>query len=141
MAPKIVLKLFQITNLSLESKTVEENVTDDLEANLRYGVAFPTDSHHDFAIKFNVFFGAPDKDIEIKVEATAHFQTDSIIDDEFKESTFITINAPAIAFPYLRAFISNLTLNSGYRPLILPSFNFMALADLRQKEDISNNAE
>ena len=38
-------------------------------------------------------------------------------------------NAPAIAFPYVRVFISNITLNAGYNPIVLPSFNFIKLAE------------
>jgi preprotein translocase subunit SecB len=134
MAPKIVLRLFQITKLSLDSKTFDEAVTDDLEAKLRYGAVFSDKEEHDFAINFHIFFGGHDKEIEIVVEATAHFQTDIAIDDDFKSSSFIKINAPAIAFPYLRAFVSNVTLNAGYKPLILPSFNFISLSDAKDEE-------
>jgi len=36
-------------------------------------------------------------------------------------------NAIAIVFPYLRAFISNLTLQANIQPIILPVFNLSAL--------------
>ena len=51
------------------------------------------------------------------------------ITEDFKLSSFPKINAPAIAFPYLRAFVSNLTLQSGLEPVILPSINFVQLAN------------
>ena len=51
-----------------------------------------------------------------------------LVDEKFKQSDFLTINAPAIAFPYVRSYISNLTLQSGFSPIILPSVNFVKLA-------------
>lgn len=57
------------------------------------------------------------------------FKIDEDISEEFKLSNFPKINAPAIAFPYLRAFVSNLTLQSGFEPIILPSINFVKLAE------------
>ena len=65
---------------------------------------------------------------EFKVKATAHFETSEKVSADFENSPFARINAPAIAFPYVRAFISNFTLNSGYNPVLLPSFNFVEMA-------------
>ena len=47
-----------------------------------------------------------------------------IIDDEFFDSDFIQRNSVAIGFPYLRSFISNITLNCNIKPIILPTYNF-----------------
>ena len=38
------------------------------------------------------------------------------------------INAPAIAFPYLRSFLSILTMQAGYPPVMIPSVNFVEFA-------------
>lgn len=65
----------------------------------------------------------------------SRFVTDAVIDKEFIVSNFPYVNAPAICYPYLRAFISNLTLNSGYSPVMLPSINFAAL----RNKTIKNN--
>lgn len=66
-----------------------------------------------------------EKFIHVKYESK--FITDSPIDHEFKQGDFPYVNAPAIAYPFLRAFVSNLTLNAGYVVLMLPSVNFSAL--------------
>jgi preprotein translocase subunit SecB len=42
-----------------------------------------------------------------------------------KAEIAISGNAPAIAFPYLRSFISTLTLNAGYILAVLLSINFV----------------
>ena len=60
------------------------------------------------------------------------FRLDEEITEEFKLSDFPKINAPAIAFPYLRALVSNITLQSGFDPVMLPSINFVKLAEERE---------
>lgn len=65
--------------------------------------------------------------VNISAKAEAKFSTSHIIDDAFKNHPLMKVNAPAIVFPYLRAFISTLTVNAGFvTPIILPTFNFMA---------------
>ena len=49
------------------------------------------------------------------------------IDKNLLENPFLHVNAPAIAYPFLRAYIANLLLISGYDPLMLPSINFDAM--------------
>lgn len=66
-----------------------------------------------------------DAEFSIKLEMLFLFQIDQHIDEDFKQSDFVKINAPAIAFPYVRSYISNFTLQSGFDPIILPSVNFV----------------
>lgn len=74
----------------------------------------------DIALESNVF--------NLNFEAAFNFNVENDITEEFISSNFPKINAPAIAFPYIRAYISNLTLQSGYKPVILPSINFVKLS-------------
>ncbi|RRV35645.1 preprotein translocase subunit SecB [Stutzerimonas stutzeri] len=71
----------------------------------------------------------------INVIYASEFRTDHRIDDDFKKGNFPYINAPAIAYPFLRAFISNLTLNCGYAAIMLPSVNFVELKDRIEKPE------
>lgn len=70
-----------------------------------------------------------EEDVEIKLQFRSRFETDQALDEKFKESAFPYVNAPAIAYPFLRAFISTLTMNAGYSPIMLPSINFVAMKD------------
>lgn len=54
----------------------------------------------------------------------ARFECDNVITDEFKNSNFPRVNAPAIAYPFLRAFVNNYFVNAGYNPVLLPTYNF-----------------
>lgn len=62
------------------------------------------------------------------------FEADDIVTDEFINGEFANQNAPAIAFPYVRAYISNVTLQSGFHPVILPSVNFVHLYKSKLEE-------
>lgn len=64
-----------------------------------------------------------DKSIDIKIEMRGFFEFDKDLIDEYK-AVFFTGSAPAIMFPYLRAYISTLTGVSGIEPIILPTINF-----------------
>lgn len=63
----------------------------------------------------------------------AEFQTDSEINEEFKTSKFPFVNAPAIAYPFFRAFIANTLLNCGLEIMYLPSVNFEVI--YKKKKD------
>lgn len=80
--------------------------------------------------KFDLFFeiDIKDNDFDLYIKMLFTFELDEDITEEFKVSDFPKINAPAIAFPYMRAFISNVTLQSGFNPVMLPSINFVEFA-------------
>lgn len=81
-----------------------------------------------FFVTFNLKLATSDGK-GIITEYKSKFVTDATLDEDFKTSAFPYVNAPAISYPYLRAFISNLTLNAGYSPVMLPSVNFVALKE------------
>ena len=61
------------------------------------------------------------EEVDIKVSMVAHFEYRSTQKDEL--DGYIAYNAPAIIFPYVRAYISSLTGLSGISPIILPTLN------------------
>ena len=82
--------------------------------------------------QFHLQLGFTAKDaenlVDINLVAVAIFQYEGI--DNIADSQYFVVNAPAIAFPYLRAYISTLTTQSGIPPIILPTLNLSGLADL-----------
>ena len=73
--------------------------------------------------------------IDAHTEST--FSYDKTVDlNEYLEGLFI-LNAPAIVFPYLRAYITNITTQSGMTPIILPTLNLTNLGEsLKQNINI-----
>jgi len=70
-----------------------------------------------------------------EVKYRSDFETDIEIDEDFKKSHFIFVNSPAIAYPFLRAYLANLMLSSGHEPAMLPAVNFVK----KHKETIEQN--
>jgi len=104
-------------------------VKDDRKENsfdLKTSQTFSEEESNSFSLIFDVVI--KDKDFDLSINMLFIFELDDIVTEEFKISDFPKINAPAIAFPYLRAFISNVTLQSGFEPVMLPSINFVELA-------------
>lgn len=95
---------------------------------MQVGLGFSDDERNKrrFVVGFKIAVG--DRDMDLKMEMQFVFVADSDIDRKFKDSDFPKVNAPAIAFPYLRAFVSNLTMQAGYSTLILPSVNFVSFS-------------
>lgn len=56
--------------------------------------------------------------------------------DEKELRDFITINAPAILFPYLRAYVTTVCTLSGAKAIVLPTLNMM-----RIYEELKDNIE
>lgn len=127
---QIKLEHIQFTELEYKVDSFDKNITRDIntQTSLTLGKLF-TDDPKSFGIVFDFFRKADSEEFFLKLKAIAHFSCQENIDDSFKESPFLSINAPAIAYPYIRTFISNLTLNSGYDPIVLPALNFVQLAE------------
>lgn len=92
--------------------------------NLRYEVQTIEGEPQRFVIyfKMDVYNTAAFK---LKIEYAAIFKTSEDINMDFLTSHFTKINAPAIAYPYLRSYVSFICLNSGLEPAILPTINFI----------------
>ena len=123
---KIQLDNWRVIDLDLKS-VQEEDSKNENSFDLKTGHFFPENEPKEFGVGFEIEI----KDIEfnLSIESVFIFKVDEEITEEFKVSDFPKINAPAIAFPFLRAYISNITLQSGYKPVMLPSINFVSLAE------------
>ncbi len=76
-----------------------------------------------FSILFDINVKHPGE-FNLQIDFIAVFKTSEPFSDNFKNSPFTKVNAPAIAYPFLRSLVSTVLLNAGYRPAILPSINF-----------------
>ena len=84
--------------------------------------------------RINMYIGVSDETNNFKISANmvALFEFDSEISEENKTS-FVNSNAPAILFPYFRAYISTLTSLSGMQPVILQTINFARMLEQQEK--------
>lgn len=107
-------------NLTRVSQNDLENIKD---FDFSFAPAFSDSDLTEFLVIFDLSLKL-ENEFLLTVEYMARFSTDNEINDEFKSSHFVKGNAPAIVYPYLRAYISNFTLNSGFSPVVLPTVNF-----------------
>lgn len=83
-------------------------------------VYFPKDDEQKFYIITDLYLKV-DNGFDLYVRAVAHFRLEGEIDAETKKA-FINANAPAISFPYIRSFVSLLSVNLGcINPIMLPT--------------------
>jgi preprotein translocase subunit SecB len=79
-----------------------------------------------FQLHLGVNISDENKVFDIEIQSVANFDFSSEIESK-KLNSFFYVNAPAILFPYIRAYISTLTTLSGLKPLILPTLNLSNL--------------
>lgn len=97
----------------------------DSEVGLSHKVVFDDKLNRAFMVVLQLrLASAKDHDLRLHVDAVALFNTDKPIDEPFKSSALAHVNAPAIAFPFLRSFMASFTVNAGIPRMLLPSVNF-----------------
>lgn len=121
---KISLKECKVQEMTFSIVKNDDRKEDSFD--LKTSQVFPEEENRRFDLFFEI--DVKDTDFDLFIKMLFIFEIDDDITEEFKVSDFPKINAPAIAFPYLRALISNITLQSGFRPVMLPSINFVEFA-------------
>jgi len=122
---KIRLQHFRIKDLNFKIKEFKNSIFNgEVETNfsINFKIIVPENGSNTYLIVFKVVID--NTFVDIKLISEAIFETNQAIDEEFLNSNFVRINSPAIAFPYLRSFISTLTINAGIPPIVLPAINF-----------------
>jgi len=126
----IQLKDTKITGINLSS--TEEEPTGDSVKRLEYKAGFLETPKNLFMILFEIEL-LTEEGIRLAIDFEALFQTSEDITEEFQESHFPRVNAPAIAYPFLRSAIANILLQSGYKPVILPAINFTQTVEVNRE--------
>jgi len=85
-----------------------------------------------FHINIDLEIKDADNDFILKMVSVGIFDYDT--KDEKTLLNFMSINGPAIIFPYIRSFVSSFTSLSGFDTITLPTLNLLGY-----KEDLINN--
>lgn len=95
------------------------------KADIKFAIMFDDAEASVFFIRFSI-----DLLIEntpktgLSVDYVSRFECSKPLTEAEKTSHFVTRNAPAIAFPFLRSYIAHVGLMAGYTPIVLPPINF-----------------
>jgi len=125
------IQLIETKVASLFLESLDGGVKDS--HSLSFSDGYADDDKFSFVISFDLKIEST-QGFKLDINFLALFNTDEEVDEKFKGNSFTSINAPAIAYPYLRSFISTLTVNAGYQAVLLPTVNFQALAKKRKEE-------
>lgn len=120
------LKISRTYADKFEFRSITETET-DIKQDFSLTVSFPDTDKKLFDVKFDARIRCENNKI-LHVTYIALFEASEEIDrQKFASSPFAHVNAPAIAYPFLRSFVATIILNAGYAPVLLPSVNFQAL--------------
>lgn len=120
LQPKIFLKETFVQSLSFKRKHSNEPYL-ETEVSISPFVNFDEEGK-EYRVMFKGEF--ENSLFNLNLQFVAVFGTEETIDEEFKTSELVKINSLAIAFPFMRSFISTFTINSGIPSFILPAYNF-----------------
>jgi len=124
----IRLSNFYVTQLEFRidgaERTKVEN-QDELNIELTHTVGLPQEQQQSFIVLFDLkLTDAKASSLSLALKAVAEFTTNQPVDEGFGTSPLVQINAPAIAFPFLRSYVHTVTMHSGAPGIILPAMNF-----------------
>lgn len=120
---KFRFKQYQIVKSNIEIKN-PSTISDRLEISINKSEAINQDEHK-YRLTFGVSVSDENKSLLIDILCHGFFDFEEDITDDEKK-VFFNTSAPAILFPYIRAYISTLTTLSGVRGIILPTINLTA---------------
>lgn len=124
----ISLNRFHVTDLKFHvdnSVWNSESITQKSDFKFSFNAFLDETKNDYFGLDFKTILENDEKTYKLEIQFVAHFLTINMpIDEAFLSGHYVSGNAPAIVFPYLRAYITNFFQNSGYHPIILPAFNF-----------------
>lgn len=120
----IQLKSWEVKKLHFEAVNERREMKQTFQFSCGNGLS--ESNEKEFFVGFRVVLNDPKYDLRLEMHFL--FEAEEPLTEDFMNSPFLKINAPAIAFPYLRSYISNLTMQSGYEAVVLPSVNFVRIA-------------
>ena len=120
------LEVYSFNKVNLD---FDENTKNELQINFKPSGLF-RQTELDSLYELKIIFSATDKDsqknmVEIECNATFRFATRIEFNDI---PSYFYANSIAILFPYIRAFISTVTLQANFPPFVLPTMNLSSLA-------------
>ena len=128
---KISFKGYKCTELFFKASEqyIGGNLPNDVNLNIDRKVKKSSLSENDFELNLILEITSKDDDTNIRCCFIGYCSCDNAISKGFLESGFASINAPAILFPFIRSYISTITINAGLNPIILPTINFAGIQE------------
>ncbi|WP_028897559.1 protein-export chaperone SecB [Prevotella sp. HUN102] len=121
---------FKFDSYHFTKASLDFNIPDEAELNVSFtpkGKFFVKKTCYE--LDFDVVIECKESNTEVvKVSCKAFFTFDKNVSINDIPDYFYP-NSLAIIFPYIRAFVSTLSLQANVRPVVLPTINLMGLTD------------
>jgi preprotein translocase subunit SecB len=119
---------FQFKGYRIERSLIELKST---EIGEKFSISFDpkgfiNKAESNYQLHLTTYIKDQEDTINIEINIVAFFSFDNKIEKDQLNNMFF-INAPAIVFPYLRSYITTLTVLSGIDPVILPTLNLSGI--------------
>jgi len=122
---------FQFTGFQIIKSIIEKKEAEKVGTNFSLGFS-PRGEKEEKSNEFKLYLGVKVEDekktFKAEIEAVGYFKFDPSQEEKIL-GNFFYINAPAILFPYIRAYISALTNLSGIETVTLPTINMTSLGN------------
>jgi preprotein translocase subunit SecB len=129
---------FEITKVIFDRG--DNVITDgEFEVNIQHITQINDDNENLFRTVFIINITGKDNSFSLQVQAMGNFEILGKILKNVKDN-YLNISSPSIIYPYVRAYISNITLQSGMQPITIPPMNFAANID-KEKKDIKKSSK
>lgn len=127
---------FSLIKYTFDKVLIDYSLKTDSDINIKFepkGVFKEEENNSTFELQFTFFaFDKENTESFVNIECKALFAFAGKITFEEIPSYFYA-NSIAILFPYIRAFISTVTLQANYSPLVLPTMNLSTLEEPLRK--------
>lgn len=120
-------KKYSVDNFSFDSESiVDENISIKIDPTGKF-----ISKERSFLLKFEFYAFGKDLGID-KSFVTCTMNAEFVFSENIKTvediPSYFYANSIAIVFPYLRSFISSLTVQANIKPFILPTMNLSSLS-------------
>lgn len=109
--PKLRFHGVNFINIKFDSEQQYDGST-EIDLNIEPKVFYPANDNLFFKILMEVSLNCPEF-FNLNLVGIGDFELDQQFEDAELKKSFVNANAPAIMFPYVRAFITTLTSNLG----------------------------
>jgi preprotein translocase subunit SecB len=109
------------------------NIDGEFEISVQHIVKIHEDNKNDFVNEMLVNVKHKVHPFSLQVLAWGLFKINEEVPPPVY-ANFINVSSPAIMFPYMRAFVTNLFLQAGMTPLVISPINFAQIASDKAKQ-------
>ena len=121
---------FKLDNYHFTKASLDFNIPNDAELNISFnpkGVFYVKEARYDLVFDVTVDCSETGTEV-VKVSCEASFSFGNKVSIEDIPDYFYP-NSLAIVFPYVRAFVSTISLQANVQPVVLPTVNLMGLTE------------